>query len=452
MTGRGGEREEGGGNGSSSSNQTPPASQRTCSHNAHYNSTDGPPLGRHVESPSPSEQSPPTSALSSFAAVEHVLPSITSSTPQGIRAAGLTTSAISPKFDLHELSIDSRAERKDGNSEAEPNSPEVRSPKMRRRKVASPKILSVPRRTGVCKFFNAQKGFGFVLDDAADEVDNEEIFVHYTTIVSVQSGPSGFRSLLEVEYAIVQGPKGWQAQDVTGPGGVPCIGSLPSSSGGAASTKGNQTEGRRRSEGVGLPSRRSSVLPLDQVVKGPSRSHSTSAYSADFPNAGGRTYDASSGSGPFANAGYGVTPETYQSGMVSPYAHQDIYSSHYGAVGLARHAPEVQPDHYAYATYSERRPSQVLTPPFLYPYQHASPVGYEIPSMALAQSPTRAHFPTSYAPPIHPVAYPAVPPDAAFIPGLAHDPYAYYPAYGLPSGIAADLEPQVYPISSNRPE
>ncbi|BGP45931.1 hypothetical protein JCM10450v2_001766 [Rhodotorula kratochvilovae] len=86
------------------------------------------------------------------------------------------------------------------------------------------------RRTGSCKFFNAQKGFGFILDDSAQELGDDEVFVHYTAIAAVQGGPRGFRSLLEgeaVEYTIVQGPKGWQAQDVTGPNGAPCIGTPP---------------------------------------------------------------------------------------------------------------------------------------------------------------------------------------------------------------------------------
>ncbi|BGP13841.1 hypothetical protein JCM10213v2_001779 [Rhodosporidiobolus nylandii] len=77
-----------------------------------------------------------------------------------------------------------------------------------------------PRRTGHCKFFNAQKGFGFILDDRADELGGDEVFVHYSSVAIVQSGPTGFRSLLEgeaVEYDIAQGAKGWQAQNVTGP-------------------------------------------------------------------------------------------------------------------------------------------------------------------------------------------------------------------------------------------
>ncbi|GAA5830235.1 hypothetical protein JCM11251_001279 [Rhodosporidiobolus azoricus] len=86
------------------------------------------------------------------------------------------------------------------------------------------------KRTGHCKFFNAQKGFGFVLDDQASQLGNEEVFVHYTAILTVQGGPGGFKSLLEgeaVEYDIVQSGKGWQAQNVTGPNGAPCIGTPP---------------------------------------------------------------------------------------------------------------------------------------------------------------------------------------------------------------------------------
>ncbi|ORY59892.1 cold-shock' DNA-binding domain-domain-containing protein [Leucosporidium creatinivorum] len=97
----------------------------------------------------------------------------------------------------------------------------------------NPPLYPVPgrgeKRTGRCKFFNALKGFGFIIDHHGEELGNDvEVFVHYTAIDSIQTGRGGFRSLLEgeeVEYTIMQGPKGWQAQSVTGPNGMPCIGS-----------------------------------------------------------------------------------------------------------------------------------------------------------------------------------------------------------------------------------
>ncbi|SGY97261.1 BQ5605_C035g11391 [Microbotryum silenes-dioicae] len=76
------------------------------------------------------------------------------------------------------------------------------------------------RRTGVTKFFNVLKGFGFILDHRADELGGDEVFVHYSAIEAVQSGTGGFRSLQEgelVEYNIVCSGKGFQAQNVTGP-------------------------------------------------------------------------------------------------------------------------------------------------------------------------------------------------------------------------------------------
>jgi len=60
---------------------------------------------------------------------------------------------------------------------------------------------------GKVKWFNAAKGYGFI--DAGDGID---VFVHYSAI---QAG--GFRSLQEgqtVQFNVVKGPKGWQAENV----------------------------------------------------------------------------------------------------------------------------------------------------------------------------------------------------------------------------------------------
>lgn len=62
--------------------------------------------------------------------------------------------------------------------------------------------------TGIVKWFNANKGYGFIERDAGGDV-----FVHYSSILG-----DGYRSLDEgqrVEFTVVDGEKGPQAQDVT---------------------------------------------------------------------------------------------------------------------------------------------------------------------------------------------------------------------------------------------
>ena len=61
--------------------------------------------------------------------------------------------------------------------------------------------------TGIVKWFNDAKGFGFITAENGDDV-----FVHFS---SIQGG--GFRSLAEgaaVEFEVVRGPKGLQASNV----------------------------------------------------------------------------------------------------------------------------------------------------------------------------------------------------------------------------------------------
>ncbi|MDQ1042412.1 cold-shock protein [Streptomyces sp. V4I2] len=62
--------------------------------------------------------------------------------------------------------------------------------------------------TGTVKWFNAEKGFGFIAQDGG----GADVFAHYSNIDA-----QGFRELQEgqkVEFDITQGPKGPQAERI----------------------------------------------------------------------------------------------------------------------------------------------------------------------------------------------------------------------------------------------
>ena len=64
------------------------------------------------------------------------------------------------------------------------------------------------RSKGKVKWFNDQRGYGFI-----EQPNGQDIFVHHTAIQG-----QGFKTLSEgqeVEFEVVQGPKGLQAANVT---------------------------------------------------------------------------------------------------------------------------------------------------------------------------------------------------------------------------------------------
>jgi CspA family cold shock protein len=84
--------------------------------------------------------------------------------------------------------------------------------------VHTPRCLEMP--IGTVKWFDAKKGFGFLLD-----AEGQDIFVHYTTIEG-----EGYRRLWDgeqVEFECTRGPKGLLASRCrrlstpSGPGGKP---------------------------------------------------------------------------------------------------------------------------------------------------------------------------------------------------------------------------------------
>jgi len=69
-------------------------------------------------------------------------------------------------------------------------------------------VKKLSREQGVVKWFNASKGYGFI-----QRQSGEDVFVHFSAIQM-----DGYKTLNEgqmVEFEVKQGPKGYQAENVT---------------------------------------------------------------------------------------------------------------------------------------------------------------------------------------------------------------------------------------------
>ena len=68
--------------------------------------------------------------------------------------------------------------------------------------------------TGHVKWFNDEKGYGFISCDNGED----DIFVHFRSIKSADDRSNERKTLLEgqkVQFLVTKGPKGQQAEDVS---------------------------------------------------------------------------------------------------------------------------------------------------------------------------------------------------------------------------------------------
>jgi cold shock protein len=90
-----------------------------------------------------------------------------------------------------------------------PEKAQYRNPQYHKQPSLEGKRIETPmKEQGTVKWFNNEKGYGFISRNSGDDV-----FVHHSAILG-----GGFKSLNEgdtVEFEVEKGPKGLQAQNVT---------------------------------------------------------------------------------------------------------------------------------------------------------------------------------------------------------------------------------------------
>ncbi len=71
-------------------------------------------------------------------------------------------------------------------------------------------VMSGTKETGHVKWFNDDKGYGFISRDNGQD----DVFVHFRSINS-DAGRKSLREGQRVEFVVTKGPKGLQAEAVT---------------------------------------------------------------------------------------------------------------------------------------------------------------------------------------------------------------------------------------------
>ncbi len=64
--------------------------------------------------------------------------------------------------------------------------------------------------TGIVKWFNADKGFGFI-----EQKHGPDVFVHFKNILNANNGFKTLDEGQQVQFILGSGPKGPQAEEVT---------------------------------------------------------------------------------------------------------------------------------------------------------------------------------------------------------------------------------------------
>ncbi|PSJ16480.1 cold-shock protein [Nitrosomonas supralitoralis] len=67
--------------------------------------------------------------------------------------------------------------------------------------------------TGIVKWFDDSKGFGFIAPDEG----GDDLFAHYSAITINRNGSKTLKEGQKVSFDITQGPKGKQASNIQAP-------------------------------------------------------------------------------------------------------------------------------------------------------------------------------------------------------------------------------------------